>query len=249
MTVFPGLSPSRSSSMVGLNRMICLSLFLHVLLFTLIVFVVPTIPSPKWTFGPAYSVQLVSMPASLLQERPSETPLQKERPPADLTPVPVVSKKVTPLAPAKPADLKKPASDLDKAIDAIRRRLTASEKTAKAVPAKPADNIAASTAVTGTELDRRMKPYYAVIWSRIRGQWALPQGILPKENIEAIITAQILRNGTLADATFEKRSGNRYFDESALRAIHKASPFPPLPDYIGGAIIEVGVRFHSAELR
>jgi TonB family protein len=94
-----------------------------------------------------------------------------------------------------------------------------------------------------------MNVYYSLIWSRIRGKWTLPQGILPRENIEAIIQAKILRNGTVVDLSFEKRSGNRYFDESAMKAIKKASPFPPLPDSIRDNNIDVGIRFHSMEFR
>jgi TonB family protein len=94
-----------------------------------------------------------------------------------------------------------------------------------------------------------MNAYYTVIWSKIRGKWVLPQGILPRENIYAVIQARILKNGMVADLNFEKYSGNRYFDESAMKAIKKASPFPPLPDSIKDNSIEVGIRFHSSEFK
>jgi TonB family protein len=72
---------------------------------------------------------------------------------------------------------------------------------------------------------------------------------LPKDNIETVVLARILRNGAVTDVTFEKRSGNRYFDDSAIRAIKKASPFPPLPAWIRDNSIEIGIRFHSSEFR
>jgi TonB family protein len=72
---------------------------------------------------------------------------------------------------------------------------------------------------------------------------------LHDDNLVAVIDAKILRNGNVDDIGFEKRSGNRYFDESAIKAIRKASPFPPLPEWIKDNYIEVGVRFHSSELR
>jgi outer membrane biosynthesis protein TonB len=34
-----------------------------------------------------------------------------------------------------------------------------------------------------------------------------------------------------------------------VRAIRKASPFPPLPGEIGDRNIDLGIRFHSKELR
>ena len=77
----------------------------------------------------------------------------------------------------------------------------------------------------------------------------MPQALMPKENIETIIDVKISRSGALEHMGFEKRSGNRYFDDSALRAVKKSSPFPPLPYWIMDNSIEIGIRFHSAELR
>jgi TonB family protein len=64
-----------------------------------------------------------------------------------------------------------------------------------------------------------------------------------------VIDVTILRSGAVTEVNFEKRSGNRYFDESAMKAIRKASPFPPLPMVIGDTSIQVGIRFHSSELK
>jgi len=77
----------------------------------------------------------------------------------------------------------------------------------------------------------------------------MPRDILSKENIETVIQARILRNGAISDIIFEKRSGNRYFDDSAMKAIKKASPLPPLPEWIRDNNIEIGIRFHSSEFR
>jgi len=102
----------------------------------------------------------------------------------------------------------------------------------------------ASTASTICRAD-----WSSILWSKIKAQWALPEGILPKDNFVAVIAVKILRNGTIADLNFEKRSGNKYFDESAMKAIKKASPLPALPDWIKGSNIELGIIFHSSELK
>jgi TonB family protein len=133
---------------------------------------------------------------------------------------------------------RKQTSSVDRAIDDIRKKVNTSVS-----PPAPA-------AQTGNaESNAKMNVYYSLIWSRIRGKWSLPQGILPRENIEAIVQAKILRNGTVTDLSFEKRSGNRYFDESAMKAIKKASPFPPFPDSLRDNNIDIGIRFHSMEFR
>src|SRR3972149_4369546 len=47
-----------------LNGMIILSFLAHFLILSLLIFS-PSQSPPKWTFGPVYSVQLVSLPANL----------------------------------------------------------------------------------------------------------------------------------------------------------------------------------------
>jgi TonB family protein len=49
--------------------------------------------------------------------------------------------------------------------------------------------------------------------------------------------------------SFEKRSGNSFFDQSAYRAIKKSDPFPPLPAWIQDSSVELGIKFHSADYR
>jgi TonB family protein len=100
----------------------------------------------------------------------------------------------------------------------------------------------------GSEGDARVNAYYTEIWRRIKLQWALPGGMMPKNALESVISITILRSGTVTETKFEKSSGNRYFDDSVMKAIQKASPLPPLPEWINGSSLSVGIRFHSAEL-
>ena len=93
-----------------------------------------------------------------------------------------------------------------------------------------------------------MHAYFAQIRARVKGQWAVPAAIIPKRDIKAIIAVQITRSGAIANISFEKRSGNRYFDESAMKAVRKASPFPPFPEGYPDGVIEVGIVFPSREL-
>jgi TonB family protein len=154
---------------------------------------------------------------------------------------------------------KKEEPTLDKVMEEIRKKAASagaskqpqakavSEKTEKA---EKTENTAGLASQPGTgEMDAQMRAYYAMIWSRIKGMWALPQGILPGEVLETVIDLTILRNGAVTQVSFEKRSGNSYFDESAMKAIRKASPLPPLPTWIGGNSLGIGIRFHSSELK
>jgi colicin import membrane protein len=217
----------------SLNKMIFISLLLHTFVLV-IIFSLPLIPSPRWTFGPIYTVSLVSYSEEFQGKKTTSAIAQeiKGTIPGDR----FLKKHTEAFVPIKRIDRpQKQISSVDKAIEDIRKRTASSAET--------------SGQIDESEASAKINAYYALIWSRIKGQWALPPGILPRENIEAIIQVRILKNGAVANMSFEKRSGNRYFDESAIKAIKKASPFPPLPEWIRDSSIEVGIRFHSAEFR
>lgn len=230
------------------RRMVGFSAFIHLLLLGFFIFST-NVPAPKWTFGPVYSVQLVSLSDQMLRGTASSSISREILQPRPAPSAIILRKPVETTAAVllkKTEVQKKPSPAIEKALDAIRDKVQAAPK-----PPPAASHQAVQTdGQTGqADAGRRMDPYYAEIWSRIRGQWSLPQEILPKGNVETVINARILRNGAVVDVGFEKRSGNRYFDESAVRAIKKASPLPPLPSWIRGDSIEIGIRFRSAELR
>jgi TonB family protein len=151
--------------------------------------------------------------------------------------------------PLKPMETqKRTTADLDKALEKLRQRDASPpqpQPTRAALERQPGQAPAASDTAGGRG---KMNAYFAQIRARIKGQWAVPAAIIPKQHMEAIIDVQIVRSGAISHISFEKRSGNRYFDESALKAVRKASPFPPFPEGFPDAVIEVGVVFPSREL-
>jgi len=226
---------------ISLNSMILLSFLLHALVLS-IVFLSPSWPQPKWTFGPVYTVDLISLPANFVEAKKIASPSEEIIGIGSRDQSVVIKKRIdkfstTPINRMK-THKKVLNGDVDKAIEDIRKRTLPSKEGSRQVLSRG-----------DVEMTMKMKVYYSIIWSRIREQWALPEGILPQDNFEAIIAVKILRNGAVADLDFEKRSGNRYFDESAVKAVKKGSPFPPLPEWMRESNIEVGVRFRSSELR
>ncbi len=217
----------------SLNKMIYVSLLLHAFVLV-IIFSLPLLPSPRWTFGPVYTVSLVSSSMEFQGKKTTSAIAQEiqQTIPSDR----FLRKHTEASVPIRRIDRpQQQITSVDKAIEDIRKRTDTSTST--------------SGQAGEQESSAKINAYYALIWSRIKGQWALPPGILPRGNIEAIIHTRILKNGTVTNVSFEKHSGNRYFDESAMKAIKKASPFPPLPAWMRDSSIEVGIRFHSAELR
>lgn len=239
-----------------MNGMILLSLLIHALVLVLLFFT-PSFPSPRLTFGPVYTVSLVNFSAAM-PERMSGTAPAKELMQAS-RPETVLKKRLEsePVIPIRSLESRnKPDQTLEKAMQEIRKRAATTPASAPktAEPASQASPEAKAPSASqpsagDADINVKMRAYYAMIWSRIKGKWTLPQGILPGEQLETVIDLTILRSGAVMEVNFEKRSGNRYFDESALKAIRKAAPFPPLPAWIGERSLDVGIRFHSSDLR
>ncbi len=102
--------------------------------------------------------------------------------------------------------------------------------------------------IASERTDLRFKIYYTIIWGKIKEGWILPEGFVRnREDLEAVISFRILRDGKIKDVKFENPSGNAYFDKSVLRAVEKANPLPPLPGGYREKYLDIGVRFHSSE--
>jgi len=228
-----------------MSRTFMVSLLLHLLALSLLL--LPPLPRPKLTFGPVYSVELVSLPAgagemavpaetdtigtaALGKALPSVAPLRKRVDTASL-----------PLRPIVPPP-KQTNPNIERVMEQIRQRATAVNVSAR----RPAE-LSAVGGATAARAAKAMNDYFALVTSRIR--WAFPPALLMREDTQAIITVRISRAGTITNIAFEKRSGNKAFDESALMAVRKANPLPPLPPELGGDEIEVSIVFGPAGLR
>lgn len=248
---------------------IFLSLLAHFLILSFLAFTPSLLPSHPLTFGPAYSVQLVSMPTASPDNRITEAAMKEIL--AGLPAQPPILNKATldnkvilnhfsAASLASRQTGKKTDESIEKTLEAMRKNLTSAAKPHLPSPV-PAAALKNKTEQTTFPLSLSDAPsnegdshagtriYYALIWSRIKGLWTIPRGLLPQENIESLVNIQILRDGTIAHAALEKSSGNRYFDDSALRTVKKANPLPPLPEAFREGAVEVGIRFRSAEFR
>ena len=67
------------------------------------------------------------------------------------------------------------------------------------------------------------------------------------QNLEVRILIKILKSGEIRDISYETRSGNRYLDESAKKAIRRANPLPELPK--GMASYELVLGFSPRGLK
>ena len=233
--------PGHRGDETSLKSMAILSFLLHALLLS-ILFLSPSLPSQKWTFGPVYTVDLVSFPARLLEHKSAIAGTEKAFSLDRDTSATVFRKQAEP--PIMPLERhgetirKIDRSPVDDAIRNLEKKVHPSRSP------ETTDRVASQGA---PEISGNMRIYYAIIWSRIKEQWALPEGILPGDDFEAVVGVTIRKDGNINTISFEKRSGNRFFDESALKAIKKASPFPVFPESLREETLDVGIRFLSSE--
>jgi colicin import membrane protein len=222
------------------HNMIFLSLAIHLIVITIILISIPT-TSRHLTFGTAYSVQLVGSEVVLPIHDSSELRdiLQSKE---AINPI-IIKRKITSIASAPVKNKETNKFNIEKAVSAIRQK-----ERIKSNPAAVA-SAASPAKISDADINAQTNEYIAVVWSKVKPNFTMPQSLLPEKNITAIIDIRIARSGALEYVDFEKRSGNRFFDDSALRAVKKSSPFPPLPYWIMDKSIEIGIRFHSEELR
>jgi TonB family protein len=72
--------------------------------------------------------------------------------------------------------------------------------------------------------------YKMILGAEIEQNWVFNDALARMDqNLEVRIFIKILKSGIIRDIIYETRSGNRYLDESAKKAIKKADPLPQLP--------------------
>ncbi|MFC1488974.1 energy transducer TonB [Thermodesulfobacteriota bacterium] len=85
--------------------------------------------------------------------------------------------------------------------------------------------------------------YRIFIATDIQKNWAFsPLMAKGQTDLEALISFKVMPNGQIRDIQLDKRSGNRYLDESAKKAILKSNPVQPHPPGINKPYIMVGLR-------
>ncbi|MBI4495912.1 MAG: cell envelope integrity protein TolA [Deltaproteobacteria bacterium] len=257
-----------------LGKMAAISLSLH--LFALAgMLLIPNLSSKRVYYSPVYSVRLIDLSQGSAPVK-TAPPQAAEPPPAQPAPAKTREKPIS-LSPKKTDSLAKktaPQEKISEAIERLRQEREArsvdaaidrlrSERESRQVKtaiegirrrvtigsAGAVESEAPSGGSSSGVMSIKFKMYYNLIWQRIRSVWVLPEGALGgRKDLETIVAIRIARDGQIESIQFEKKSGNPYLDESALRAIKKANPLPPLPPGFEGDKFDVGVRFSPSDL-
>ena len=229
-----------------LLKMVAVSLAIHIAIVVFLNFNPwPMIIKVRPT---AYTVTL--MPVSIPEPEIPKTPLPPVPKEEKIKPV----EKVKPVEKPKKDDIvekvKKPPKEsmkrLQEALDEIRKK-AALDEIRKRVARKEREeerSTAILSAKTSLEMESKLNEYYSLVWAKIKGAWTIPDNLLKEMvDLETIIVLIIVRNGKIQKFWFEKKSGNALYDQSAMRAIKKAEPLPPIPKEWSDDTLEIGIRF------
>lgn len=208
----------------GLRSWIATSTLLHVIAAVAIGFLARDRfhPPEKLEVIP---VQLVSMPAPPVRQSIPEPP--KPQPKEVVIPDPL----------EKPPPKKEPEKPPKPEVKPVEKKpepeQKATEKVGK-VDAPPTPVVSDRPTIDSeipVQVELEGPPfeygyYILAIREKIASNWDVPEAM---DGVAARVRFRIERNGKVVDAEIVESSGNPLFDTSALRALLKASPLPPLP--------------------
>lgn len=211
---------------------------------TLMPISIPEPEIPKTPVPPAPKKEKIK-PIEKVKPAEKSKPIVKPKKDDIVEKVKKSEKKMEPLAERQKESLKQLQEDLEEirkkaALDEIRKKVARSEPVEEKPPPISSPKIPPA-------LESKLEDYYyKVVESKIKEEWTIPENLLKEKelvDLEAIIIIIIEGDGKIQKWWFEKKSGNTFYDQSAMRAIKKAEPLPPIPKELNKETLELGIRF------
>ncbi|MFO7560525.1 MAG: TonB family protein [Desulfobacterales bacterium] len=102
----------------------------------------------------------------------------------------------------------------------------------------------------GMQSSELLAIYAAEIYSNISKNWAFNEKFADgRKDLVALLGIRIMSDGEIRDVWFDRRSGNRYFDDQAQKAVLKTRYLPPFPEGFKKPFLEIGLRFTPSGLK
>jgi TonB family protein len=163
-----------------------------------------------------------ALETSVARERLRETPPLPPRPPAPVTVAP-------PPPPARPPEPPRAVAPPAATPAAPPVATAAARPGLDPVPlGRPGPGATSTGSLTLDVSDFPFTYYLRQIQSKISERWSPPRAAAAGGE-RAVVMFEIGRDGQIKEPKLERESGNAVYDQSALRAVVDASPFPPLP--------------------
>jgi len=91
--------------------------------------------------------------------------------------------------------------------------------------------------------------YQSTIFSSLHEHWALPEIKPWNPDLTAVVVIHIAKNGRIISHSFEKRSGDRIFDQFVSKTIREANPLPAIPAAMRVQQYSIGLRFKPGRIQ
>jgi colicin import membrane protein len=257
-----------SLGMMKWHSMLGLSILLHLVIFSFLVFVPEAMPTKHFD-SIIYSVDLVEMPAQNpleLRQIKSATEIKSKtvikndeqtkrisKPKKEKKPLVVAKRTVQTKKPSvKKPDIS-PGERIDNAISRIEKEVQLREESEKAGEARLERTLASlesrfrrsADGGTGQSIDAiPMQIYRMEVENRIYSNWTYPE----RKELRAMILLTVRRDGTILETKIKRRSGDSLFDESAIKAIKRSNPLPPFPEIYKKSYDEIEIIFNPQNL-
>ena len=111
------------------------------------------------------------------------------------------------------------------ALEKVRQRVQTDRRQTAQTPHPPSAPVGSGGGDTLRGLPFIL--YTQEVKQRVQQSWIVAE---PKPGLTAVVRFGILANGEVVGLELAERSGDSIFDESAMRAVRKASPLPPPPE-------------------
>jgi colicin import membrane protein len=249
------------------SPMAVLSFLFHLAVFSIILFIPESSPT-RPVKGMVYEVHLVEMPSvqrsspkgsrsstvkkTKKESRKRDTARRIKSKKKESKPL-VIAKRSVKKKTTTPTKPKLSSSQLiDRAISRVERTVQSDEKShvdqaiskleSALGPTGYSDNRGAGLA------GMVIRIYQAEVEQWIKSNWSYPVALQGQEDLEAIVVVMVKRDGTIVKSHIEKRSENKIFDQSVIRAVERSDPLPPFPDGYRKSHDEIEITFNLKEL-
>ena len=146
---------------------------------------------------------------------------------------------------------KSKTDSVNQAIAALKKKVAQSEansgrtgQTAKAATGTAGAGASGTAGSGGKRALDLIDIYKIEVAFQVERHWAFSEQLAGDDRaLQASLVFRVLPSGEVTDIRFTERSGNAYLDESAHKAIVKASPVAPHPEGVRALYVTVALRF------
>ncbi|MCB0413523.1 MAG: TonB C-terminal domain-containing protein [Bdellovibrionales bacterium] len=220
---------------------VSVSVTLHILVFLISRFDIFSSSHPPMEFKNAIRVDIIGLPDKI--EPPAPTPVAQQEPEKVALPEKKIKKDLTKLK-----NLEKQQQDamtklkqklamdrLHKKIEDEKAKAQEEAKQKKEEEKKYVGNVLTEGSSLEGLNQIALTDYYQKVKEHVQQYWALPQW-LSELNLKAQAKVLVDERGYVISRGMFASSGNKTFDDFVINTIDKASPLPPPPNRLSGAL-------------